>query len=100
MFSTIFFIVLFATFSYFFVKEAIFLSLFDAIVYIPVSYTHLITAVIRQVINVAYLAAVYFVSSAVLSSVVYPLVGAVVGLTVPMFIFTFKLVKKNDSAEK
>ena len=51
-------------------------------------------------INVAYLAAVYFVSSAVLSSVVYPLVGAVVGLTVPMFIFTFKLVKKNDSAEK
>ena len=59
-----------------------------------------ITAVIRQVINVAYLAAVYFVSSAVLSSVVYPLVGAVVGLTVPMFIFTFKLVKKYDSAEK
>ena len=55
------------------------------------------TAVVRQVINVAYLAAVYFVSSAVLSSVAYPLVGAVIGLTVPMFIFTFKLVKKNDS---
>ncbi len=54
-------------------------------------------SVIRQVINVAYLAAVYFISSELLSSVLYTLVGAVIGLTVPMFFFTFRLVKKNNN---
>lgn len=56
--------------------------------------------VVRQVINVSYLAAVYFISSAMLDSVVCPLVGAVIGLTLSMFLFTYLLVKKNDERNK
>lgn len=56
--------------------------------------------VVRQVINVSYLAAVYFIASAILDSVVTPLVGAVIGLTLSMFLFTYLLVKKNDEKNK
>ncbi len=58
------------------------------------------SAVYRQIMNIIYLVAVYFISSILVSSVVYPLVGAVIGLTVPMFYFTYKLVKKNDDKNK
>lgn len=54
------------------------------------------SAVIRQIINVAYLVLVYFAAPHTPASVVYLLVGAVVGLTVPMFCFTYRLVKKSD----
>ncbi len=58
------------------------------------------SAVYRQIMNIIYLVAVYFISTVFVSSVVYPLVGAVIGLTIPMFYFTYRLVKKNDDKNK
>lgn len=54
------------------------------------------SAIIRQLINVAYLVLVYFAAPLTSVSVVHLLVGAVVGLTLPMFFFTYRLVKKSD----
>ena len=53
------------------------------------------TTVVRQVIQVLYLVAVYFFF-ADKATVMYALIGAAVGMTLPMFYFTKKLVGFND----
>lgn len=54
--------------------------------------------VVRTVIQVAFLALVYFVGTKTgIADPVYLLVGAVLGMTVPMFFFTKKLLAVNDS---
>ncbi|MBR5438405.1 MAG: hypothetical protein IKV21_05740 [Clostridia bacterium] len=56
--------------------------------------------VLRQIIQVGYLIAVYFICSALGQDITFPLVGAVVGMTVPMLFFTKKLVSFNDTLVK
>ena len=50
-------------------------------------------SVLRQVINVAYLVLVYFLAPKLPCSMIALLVGAVLGLTIPMFLFTFRLTR-------
>ena len=50
------------------------------------------TVVIHQMLQIAFLAAVYFIASGMTGlNIVYPLVGSVLGMTAPMFFFTKKL---------
>lgn len=56
-----------------------------------------VSAVIRQILNVAYLAAVYFISSHTPWGVVPLLVGGVFGITLSLFLFTYLLIKKSDA---
>ena len=56
------------------------------------------TFVVRQVLQVAYLVLVYFIGSKTqIADLVFLLVGAVAGMTVPMFFFTKKLLSVNSS---
>ena len=58
------------------------------------------TVVIHQMLQVAFLAAVYFIASGMTTlNVVYPLVGSVLGMTAPMFFFTKKLLSLNSKKE-
>ena len=56
-----------------------------------------LSTVARQVIQVGYLIAVYFIGSGLAVSLTYLLVGAVIGMTVPMLFFTKKLLAVNES---
>ena len=56
-----------------------------------------LATVARQVVQVGYLIAVYFIGSKLSVSLVFLLVGAVIGMTVPMFFFTKKLLTVNES---
>lgn len=58
------------------------------------------TTIIRQIIQVLYFVAVYFVGEKTELNIIYLLVGAALGITLPMFYFTNKLVKLNDSINK
>ncbi len=51
----------------------------------------------RQVIQVGYLMAVYFIGTRLTVNPVYLLAGAAAGITVPMLFFTKKLVAFNES---
>lgn len=56
------------------------------------------TFVVRQIIQVAYLVLVYFIGSKIQAAdLIYLLVGAVAGMTIPMFFFTKKLLSVNDA---
>ena len=55
-----------------------------------------LATVVRQVIQVGYLVAVYFVGSRIEINLMYALIGAVAGMTVPMLFFTRKLVSFNQ----
>ena len=55
---------------------------------------------LRQIVQVLYFVAVFFVGEKSKADVVYLLIGAAVGITVPMFYFTSKLVKLNDALNK
>lgn len=55
-----------------------------------------LATVFRQIIQIGYLAAVYFAGKRFTVSLTFLLVGAVVGMTVPMFFFTKKLLTIND----
>lgn len=57
-----------------------------------------VSAVIRQILNVLYLAAVYFISPHTPWGVVPMLVGGVFGVTLSLFIFTCLLIKKSDGS--
>ncbi len=59
-----------------------------------------LATVFRQVVQVGYLIAVYFLGARLDVSLAYLLIGAVVGMTVPMFFFTKKLVSFNESLAK
>ena len=56
-----------------------------------------VTTVLRQVVQIGYLIIVYFSASAFKADVVFFLVGAALGMTVPMFFFTKKLLALNES---
>ncbi len=57
--------------------------------------------VVRQILQIGYLAIVYFVGTKIqVADVVYLLVGAVSGMTIPMFYFTKKLLTFNESLVK
>ncbi len=54
--------------------------------------------VVRQVIQVGYIVAVYFIGDAAgIEKPAYLLVGAVLGMTLPMLLFTKKLLAVNES---
>jgi len=55
-------------------------------------------SVVRQVIHIAGLVAVYFLAPLTPWDRTYMLVAAVLGMTLPMFYFTYRLMKKNDAA--
>ncbi len=57
-----------------------------------------ITTVLRQVIQVGFLVIIYFVFTKFFQQIdfIYPVVGAVAGMTIPMFIFTKKLITLNE----
>ncbi len=58
-----------------------------------------LATVLRQIVQVGYLIAVYFIGSELNVSLTFMLVGAVVGMTVPMLFFTKKLVAFNESLD-
>ncbi len=55
------------------------------------------TTVVKQVINVGYLVAAYVLGDFLPCKLSYVLIGAVLGITLPMFIFTRKLLKFNET---
>lgn len=57
-----------------------------------------VTFVARQILQVAYLVLVYFIwSKTQIADLIYLLVGAVAGMTIPMFFFTKKLLSVNEA---
>lgn len=56
--------------------------------------------VIRQIFNVAYLAALFFLASALSWNMIALLAGGALGVTLPAFFFARRLVKLNDAAGK
>lgn len=58
------------------------------------------TVFVHQILHIAFLAAVYFIASAINTiNIIYPLVGAVLGMTLPMFFFTKKLLALNNQVK-
>ena len=58
-----------------------------------------LVTVVRQVLQIGFLALVYLIGTKTqLADPMYLLVGAVLGMTVPMFFFTKKLLVINGSA--
>lgn len=55
------------------------------------------SSVLRQIIQIAYLVAVYLVSGHTPWDTWYMLIGGVLGVTVPMFYFTHKLLQINKT---
>ncbi|MBQ8182854.1 MAG: hypothetical protein IJ025_03015 [Clostridia bacterium] len=55
------------------------------------------TTVVKQIFNVGYLVAVYMFGDFLPFKLSYLLIGAVLGITLPMFIYTRKLLKLNES---
>ena len=55
-----------------------------------------VVSVIRQVLQICYLAAVLVLSKVFQLNAVYTLVGAVLGMTLPMLFFTKMLLKVNE----
>ncbi len=51
---------------------------------------------VRQAINIAYFVAVYFISAKLGINIIYPLIAAALGITVPMFYFTYRLIKNME----
>lgn len=58
------------------------------------------TAVVRQVLNVVYLAALYFLSPYTPWGLVPLLIGAALGITLPMFYFTALLLREGGTDKK
>ena len=55
---------------------------------------------VRQLLNVGYLALVYYLSHRWADSMTPLLIGAVLGLTVPSFLFALRLSRENSSGGK
>ena len=59
---------------------------------------YFITSVARQVLQIAFLVVVYFIGSKTqIADLIYLLVGAVTGMTIPMLFFTKKLLTFNNT---
>lgn len=61
----------------------------------PEKYAH--STILRQIIQILYMVAVYFVTPYTPWSLWYTEFGAVLGITVPMIFFTHKLLQLNAS---
>ena len=60
-----------------------------------------LVTVARQVFQVGFLVAVYFIGTKLTAvNVIYLLAGAVLGITVPMIYFTKKLLELNNSSNR
>lgn len=59
-----------------------------------------ISTILRQIIQILYIVAVYFIAPYTPWDLWYLVFGAVFGVTIPMFYFTHKLIKINDSTIK
>lgn len=59
-----------------------------------------LSTVLRQVIQILYIVAVYFIAPHTPWNLWYLEFGAVLGVTIPMIYFTHKLIKINDSIIK
>lgn len=59
-----------------------------------------VVPVVRMLLSVGYLALVYFVSPYLPWDRIWMLAGACVGLTIPMFFFTFRLLKKLTPTDR
>ena len=57
------------------------------------------STIIRQVMQIIYIVAVYFVSTVSPWDTWYMLIGAVLGVTVPMIYFTHKLLQLNKTVQ-
>lgn len=55
------------------------------------------STIIRQIMQIIYIVAVYFVSTIAPWDMWYMLIGAVLGVTVPMVYFTHKLLQLNKA---
>lgn len=72
--------------------------LFSKKVLIKAPQKYSLITVARQILQVGFLAIVYLIGTKTeLADPVYLLVGAVIGMTVPMIFFTKKLLLVNDS---
>ena len=58
------------------------------------------STVLRQIVQIFYLVAVYFISGHTPWDTWYMLIGAVLGVTIPMIYFTSKLLQINQSTNK
>ena len=58
------------------------------------------TSVIRQITNVAYRAAVYFITPYTPGGLIPLLIGAALGSPLSIFFFTYLLVKKSGKEQK
>lgn len=58
-----------------------------------------LSTVLRQIVQIFYLVAVYFISEHAPWDMWYMLIGAVLGVTVPMIYFTAKLLQLNKSVD-
>ena len=56
--------------------------------------------VVRQVLNVSYLAALFLLSGLLPWDMAALLIGGVLGITVPSIFFTRRLVKRNDALNR
>ena len=62
---------------------------------------YVLVTMVRQLVQIGFLAVVYFIGKKLTAAdVTYPLVGAVLGMTVPMLFFTKKLLELNNSRAK
>lgn len=59
-----------------------------------------ISQALKQMVQVLYLVAIYFLYSYTPWSLMWLLAGGALGITVPMFYFTYKLVKLNDLVDE
>ena len=58
-----------------------------------------LSTVLRQIVQIFYLVAVYFISEHAPWDMWYMLIGAVLGVTVPMIYFTHKLLQVNQTVK-
>lgn len=54
-------------------------------------------SVIRQIVQVAYILVLFFTAKYTPWDRTYILIGGVLGITLPMFFFTYRLLKTNNS---
>ena len=71
--------------------------LISKIVLLKAPQKYSVTTVLRQVLHIGFMVAVYFIVSKIEQiNLVYVLVGSVLGMTLPMIFFTKKLLEYNN----
>ena len=60
----------------------------------------LVSAFLRQILNIAYLTAVFFIFRNSEIKILWPLLGAAIGLTVPSAIITVKMMNRISKGDR